>query len=77
MIQNLIDLGIRSVAIILSPDYSGGYNQEMVWSTDPDEDWWEGLGDFCYVEWQGRPIDLLKDDPWLKAHKKSITNKNK
>lgn len=69
MVQKLIDDGVKSCAIIQSPDYRGGHDQELQFSRDENEDWYEGLGDFCYVEWVGRPIDLLKEDPWLNCHK--------
>jgi len=68
-VQYLIDNGIKSCAIIQSPDWSGGHNQVLSFSKDENEGWFDGLGDFEYVEWTGRPIDLLKDDPWLNMHK--------
>lgn len=71
-VQYLLDNGVRSCAIIQTPDYNGGHNQCLLFSSDENEDWYEGLNDFCYVEWVGRPIDLLKDDPWLDSHKEPL-----
>lgn len=69
MVQKMLDDGIKSVAIIQSPDYSGGHDQSIYSSSDKDEDWYEGLQPFTYVEWEGNPIDLLKNEPWLDMHK--------
>ena len=68
-VQNLINNGIKSCAIIQTPDWNGGHDQSLCFSKDETEDWYDGLGDFEYVEWIGRPIDLLKDEPWLNYHK--------
>lgn len=67
-VQNLIDNGVKSVSIIQSPDYCGGHKQSLCFSSNEDEDWWADLPDFTYVEWNGRPIDLLIQDPWLNNH---------
>ena len=72
LVQNMINEGIKSVAIIQSPDYCGGHNQELQLSPNKDEDWYNDLPDFTYVEWEGSPIDLLIDDPWLNKHKEPL-----
>lgn len=71
-VQYLLDKGIKSCAIIQSPDWNGGHNQSLHFSSDENEDWYEGLGDFCYVEWVGRPIDLIKEEPCLNSHKEPL-----
>lgn len=73
LVQKLINDGVKSCAIIQSPDYSGGHNQGLSFSTEENNwHWYEDLPDFTYVEWTGRPIDLLKDDPWLSSHKEPL-----
>ena len=68
LIQNMKRSGVKSVSIIQTPDYSGGYRQQLHYSSDEDEDWYADLGDFTYVEWVGTPIDLYKKEPWLCDH---------
>lgn len=69
LVQRLINLGIKSIAIISYPDYCGGREEKMRFSSDPKEDWYKDLPNFTYVEWTGRPIDLLKEEPSLLIHK--------
>lgn len=68
-VQKLINDGVKSCAIIQTPDWNGGHNQSLFFSNDENVDWYEGLGDFEYVEWVGRPIELLTQEPWLNSHK--------
>ena len=62
-------IGFRSCAIISVPDYNGGHNDELVFSTDPDKDWYENLDPFNYVEWSGSVADLYKDWPKMTCHR--------
>lgn len=72
LVQRLINLGIKSISIISYPDYCGGRDEEMQFSSDQEEDWYKDLPDFTYVQWVGRPIDLLKEEPSLLSHKEPI-----
>lgn len=65
----MINNGIKSVAIIQSPDWNGGHDMGLYFDPDPEKDWYEDLGEFSYVEWRGHPIDLLKDMPTLDSHR--------
>lgn len=65
IIHNMKRAGIKSVAVIQTPDNSGGYRQQLQFSSDVNEDWYAGLGAFTYVKWIGKPIDLYKQEPKL------------
>lgn len=65
LIQMLINDGIKRVAIISTPTYTGGRKETMIFSKDPLDYFEDYLEDFTYIEWEGRPIDLLKTNPIL------------
>lgn len=62
-------MGFKSCAIIRTPDYSGGYRDRLKFSGDYNEDWWDGLDPFCYVEWNGTIADLYKEWPTMEMHR--------
>ncbi len=68
IVKNLKKKGIKSIAIISVPDYAGGREEVFVFSKNEDEDWWEDLDSFSYVEWNGTPDDLPIVDPVLTSH---------
>ncbi len=68
IVKKLMAKGIKSCAIIQTPDYSGGHRQRLNFSKDENEDWYDGLGNFSYIEWEGTPQDLLMKEPRLNNH---------
>lgn len=67
--NDLKRIGFRSCAIISVPDFNGGHMDHLVFSYDPDEDWYEDLDPFNYVEWSGSIVDLYREWPDMTCHR--------
>ena len=67
LIQKILRAGIKSVAVIYSPE-SGGYRERLVFSNEENKDWSSQLRGCEDLEWVGKPIDLYREAPLLCDH---------